>query len=130
MMNRIDRIVIKGPLIRFGYTFDSEKAVKFFDIVMRNKGTAKSEEELLWLAWYSAHKFGSRMTSANLASCGDGIFRGERALEAAEFVDREVQSFKERCPQHLRSIHVAEFESVTYPEAEAMFNVSFERIRR
>ncbi|MBR6352022.1 MAG: hypothetical protein IKR93_06840 [Firmicutes bacterium] len=128
MSDRIDSKRLIGPPIRYGYTFEGKKPIFFFDTVIRNNGLPESEEKLRKLVWYCAHKFASRVTGECFASCQDGYFTGERALEAAEFADREIDSFREKCPEYNRSYHIAVFKDTIYHESEEIFRVKFTRL--
>ena len=112
----------------YGFVFESERAEQYFYKVVTGDDCYKNERKRRWAAWDAAHKFGSRVTSENMASCRDGIFAGKRALEAAEFADEQIESFYARCPVYNRSHHMAEFKSTLYPEVEAMYDVKFERM--
>ena len=127
MGDLIDSKTLDGPPVRYGYTFEGKKPVFFFDTVTR-RGLPESEEELRKLVWYCAHKFGSRVTGVYFASCQDGYFTGARALEAAEFADREINAFRDKCPEYNRSYHVREFKNTIYNEVEEMFRVKFTRL--
>ena len=48
--------------LRDNYNFSDERASVFFDICIRNNGEPKTERDLQFLIWYSAHKFGSIVT--------------------------------------------------------------------
>ncbi len=110
---------------RGNYTFSSERSAQFYDIVTGRNGVPESELENLKLVWYSAHKFGDYAYNDSVCTCTDGCFFGDRAREAAEFVDNEIQAFKARAPVYMRSHHVAEFKSNIFPEVEKMFGVKY-----
>ena len=80
------------------YIFDGPRAndsITYFDIVLSHGYNGDMD----CLAWDSAHKFGVRVIGANLASFKYGLVYGEKALDAAIFIDEEYIKAYSSCEE-------------------------------
>lgn len=64
------------------FLFSNTKAAHFYACLKKNN--PYDDEE--FCAWYAAHKFGAKVTAPRFASFRDGVVKGERASEAAEYL--------------------------------------------
>ncbi|MBP3210626.1 MAG: hypothetical protein J6M64_12095 [Oscillospiraceae bacterium] len=114
------------------YTFigaSAEKSAHFYDVCMKmHEGVKENDPELYRkIAWESAHKFGSRAVTNGYASTSMGACKGERALEAAEFIDRREMEIYSSLPEFGRRKAMAEAMSNVVAEAEKTYGVKFSR---
>lgn len=110
-MEKRDQFCFIGP--------KSKDSAKYYDTVCSHK----SNVDRVYLAWDSAHKFGTRMISERLASFRNGVTIGEKALQAAEFIDEEYQKAFASCEEYGRSKRMREQMSVVYATAEREFGI-------
>lgn len=111
--------------IRDGYSFVGFRAsdsVEYYDAVIR-RGYKGNKD---YLAWDSAHKFGARMSGNNIASFRNGITIGERALEAAEFIDAEYRIAYSSCEEYGRSKKMKLLMHDVYDQAIQIYAVKIE----
>ena len=110
---------------RDGYSFVGLRAsdsVEYYDTVLRNGYNGNMN----YLAWDSAHKFGTRMSGNNIASFRNGITVGERALEAAEFIDSEYRIAYSSCEEYGRSKKMKVLMQDAYDRAIQLYAVKIE----
>ena len=98
-------------------------SVKYYDTVLSHGSEGIN---MLYLAWDAAHKFGSRMTGENIASFRNGIVRGIRALEAAEYIDNAYKIAYASCEEYGRSKKMRALMQEVYVQAYRKFNVEIE----
>ena len=111
--------------IRDGYSFVGFRAsdsVEYYDAVICRGYKGKKD----YLAWDSAHKFGTRMFGNNIASFRNGITIGERALEAAEFIDTEYRIAYSSCEEYGRSKKMKMLMQEVYDRAKQLYGVEIE----
>lgn len=104
------------------YCFMGPKAAasaQYYDTVISHGYSG----DTVYLAWDSAHKFGTRMISDNIASFRDGITIGEEALQAAEHIDEEYRKAFSSCEVYGRSKRMKELMQQVYANAEKEFGV-------
>ena len=107
------------------YTFIGTKAedsAKYYDIVTSRGYTGNMD----YLAWDSANKFGTRMTSIGIASFRDGITIGENALLAANLLDEERNKAWATCEEFGRRQRMNELMAKAYEIAKDIFSVEIE----
>ena len=114
------------------YTFIgaiAEKSARFYDTCMKmHEGVKENDPELYRkIVWESAHKFGSRAVTIGYASTSGGACEGERALEAAEFIDRREMEIYSSLPEFGRRKAMMEAMSIVVAEAEKTYGVKFSR---
>ena len=102
----------------------ADESAKYFDTVISHGYTG----DLLYLAWESAHKFGQQMTGPRIASYRDGVAMGERALEAAEYIDGKREEIFSNLPQLNRSKLLKEAMSEHFRSAEQEYGVKFRKL--
>ena len=110
---------------RHGYIFTGLRtadSVKYYDTVLSHG----YEGSKMYLAWDAAHKFGSRMVCENVASFRNGIVRGIRALEAAEYIDNEYEIAHASCEEYGRSKKMKSLMKEVCIKAHEIFDVEIE----
>ena len=63
---------------------NAEESVKYYDKVVSFDNISVDRD---YIAWDAAHKFGSHVIGPGMASFRDGMVYGEKAVEAATFLD-------------------------------------------
>ena len=117
-----------GEYKRFGYTFQSEKAARFFDICLENhlkSGEDIKDFDVLSGVVYATHKFHSLAYRDSFATCDGGYVVGKEALAASEEISRANKVFHDVTPEFRRSYMMAEYLKVLYPAMEKKYNVVF-----
>ena len=97
----------------------AESSANYYDTVLSHGYSG----DIVFLAWESAHKFGTRVISDNLASFKDGIAIGEDALTAAEYIDAEYQKAFMSCDEYGRGKKMKDIMNKIYDSAENQFAV-------
>ena len=116
------------------YTFlgpKAEKSAHFYDVCMKMHEGVKENDPMLYrkIVWESAHKFGARVIGHGFASTRDGVFYGEKALEAAEFVDKTRDELFDKLPEYNRSHTLRTAVAEVIRSAEVQFGVRYESVR-
>ena len=102
----------------------AEDSAKYYDIVISHG----YDGDPLYLAWDAAHKFGQRMVGPNVASYRDGVICGERAEEAADFIDKKRAEIFASLPEQNRKKALREGMWGEYLYVEEHFGVTFKRM--
>ena len=106
------------------YTFigpKAERSAGYYDIVISHG----YDGDMLYLAWDAAHKFGQMVVGPGIVSYRDGIVLGERAQEAAAYIDEKRKEIYASLPEFNRSKLLWSQMLEHYLYAEEYFNVSF-----
>lgn len=109
-------------LLRGPYSFSGRKAAdsaKYYDIVLSHG----YDGDMTYLAWDSAHKFGSRVKGPGFVSYRHGLVFGDHAAEAAEFFDSEWTKAFEACPEEGRRTKMAVISNELKLATEEQYNV-------
>ena len=104
------------------YIFEGDKAgdsVKYFDTVI----SYGYKENMDYLAWDAAHKFGVRVTTANMESFDCGLVYGENALDAAVYIELEHKKAYGSCEEFGRSKKMKRLMSEIYSAVELKYQV-------
>lgn len=104
------------------YCFVGPKAdasARYYDTVISHRYRGDMD----FLAWESAHEFGTRMFSDNMASFRDGVVIGKNALKAAEYIDEEYRKAFASCDEYGRSKRMEDLMTKVYSNAEIDFDV-------
>ena len=99
-------------------------SAKYYDLVISHGYNG----DLLYLAWEAAHKFGQKMIGPQVVSYRDGVVCGERADEAALFIDQKYSELFALLPQENRKKTLSVKMQEYYLLAEQRYGVSFIRM--
>ena len=108
-----DKFIFIGPR--------ADESAKYYDIVISHG----YDGDLVYVAWESAHKFGQRMTGPNVASYRDGVVFGEKARDAAIYIDQKREEVFSSLPVKNRKTALKEKMREHYIFAEEFYHVSF-----
>ena len=97
----------------------AEDSAKYYDTVISHG----YEGDMIYLAWDSAHKFGTRMTAENMASFRSGVVIGNNALSVAEFLDLAYDRVYSLSEQEGRSKRVKSFMASMYDLVKNEFGI-------
>lgn len=114
--------------VRFGYEFESKKAVHFFDTLLNqhiNGGGVIQDFDLHSAVVISAHKFRSFAYRPGFATCDYGCFAGEKALEAAKQFNDSLDGFYEGLAEFKRSYMMSRYRQALIPAIEKKYSVVF-----
>lgn len=114
--------------VRFGYTFESEKAVRFFDTVLKQHlqaGEPIQDFDVFKIVVQSAHKFRSFAYRKGFATCDGGYVTGERALEAAKTINDSLDHYYDSLPEFRRSYAMQEYRDALIPAVEKEYHIVF-----
>ena len=106
-----DKFIFNGPR--------AEDSAQYYDTVI----SSGFNDDMIYLAWDSAHKFGTRMTSEGIASFKNGVVFGGNALLAAEFIDNEYSKVYASCEEFGRSKRMKQLMLVIYAMAKEKYHV-------
>ena len=115
---------------RFGFTFQSEKAAHFFDVLLENhlnSGADMKSLDIITSVVYAAHKFHSLAYRDSFATCVGGYVVGDKALAASKEIAEARTVFFDISPEFRRSYMMCEYMAVLYPAIEKKYNVTFVR---
>ncbi len=112
-------------ITRGRYTFyglKASEAAKWFDTVLAN-GFA---DDMKWLAWDSAHKFGASVKGPDFVSYRHGFVFGDNAEIAADFFNEAWKKAFDECPQAGRRSAMPRISNELKESIEKQYSVRIE----